>query len=311
MWLTTDMGNQNGIALVTVILVTALVAILAVGMTFAQHIDIRRTANLMEGDRAMILAVGLEEWGRQILIRDLQQNSRDHLGEIWAAGLIPTTTGNGVISGTIIDLQGKINLNNLNDVGRQGQMEKMLTRLFDFCEVEDSYVVVQALADWLDTNEQIRPDGAEDNEYLLHDPPYLAGNRLMVSPTELLLVEGISPQNYVCLEEHIAALPVATDLNLNTAGPVVIATLSDKISIDTATEIVEDRPQNGYKNIAEFLSHPDLAAAGLTAEGLGLASDFFMEHGQALFGQAAIELYSLIYRRSGVVKSSGRSIGIY
>lgn len=305
------LDNQDGIALITVILATALVAIMAVSMTFAQHIDIRRTANLQEGDRAMVLALGLEEWGRQVLIRDVSLGGNDHLGEDWAMGLMPVATENGVISGTIVDLQGRINLNNLV-VGDFDQTKKILVELFDSCKVESSTALVQALADWLDTDENTRPGGgAEDNEYLLHDPPYLAGNRLLVSPSELLLVEGVTPDNYGCLEDHIGALPVATKININTAGPVVIAALSENITSNVADEIVKDRPENGYDNLGDFLAHPRLAGSGITGDGLTLTSDFFMTRGQAMFGEAEIGLYSLVSRRAGAVKIQGRSIGTY
>ena len=308
------LNNQNGIALITVILATALVAIMAVSMTFAQHIGIRRTANLLEGDRAMVLALGLEEWGRQVLIRDINQGDRDHLGEDWALGLMPVATDNGIISGTIVDLQGKINLNNLEAGDEQtvAQTKLLLEELFNFCEVDGSFALVQALADWLDKDEQTRPGGgAEDNEYLLYDPAYLAGNRLLTSPSELLLVEGVTPDNYACLEDHIAALPIATAININTAGAVVIAALSDKISIGAAEEIVQDRPEDGYNSIQEFRDHPRLAGSTITGAGLVLKSDFFMTRGQAIFGEAEIGLYSLVSRRDGKVEIRGRSIGTY
>ncbi len=308
------LDNQNGIALITVILATALVAIMAVSMTFAQHLDIRRTANLLEGDRAMVLALGLEEWGRQVLIRDVNNGDRDHLGEDWALGLMPIATDNGIISGSIVDLQGKINLNNLEAGDEQtvAQTKVMLEELFDFCEVDGSFALVQALADWLDAGGNVRAGGgAEDNAYLLHEPAYLAANRLMTSPSELLLVEGVTPDDYACLDDYIAALPIATKININTAEAVVIASLSDNISISAAEEIVRDRPENGYSSMEDFLNHPGLAGAGLTADGLGLASDFFMTRGQAIFGEAEIGLYSLVARRDGQVKILGRSIGTY
>ncbi len=305
------LDNQNGIALITVILATALVAVMAVSMTFAQHLDIRRTANLLEGDRAMVLALGLEEWGRQVLIRDVKD--RDHLGEDWALGLMPIATENGIISGSIVDLQGRINLNNLEDADRQQLTAKQLVRLFDFCEVDGSFALVQALADWLDQGAETRPGGgAEDNEYLLHEPAYLAANRLMASPSELLLVEGVTPDNYACLAEHIATLPNPTDININTAGAVVIAALADTISIGDAEEIVQDRPDNGYSSTQEFRDHPRLAASGITTdEGLTLTSDYFMTRGQAIFAEAEIGLYSLVARRDGKVAIWGRSIGTY
>jgi general secretion pathway protein K len=308
-----SLNNQKGIALITVLLVMALVAVMAVNMTFAQHIDIRRTGNLLEGDQAMVLALGLEEWGRQVLIRDVSNGNKDHFGEDWAMGLMPTATENGMISGGILDLQGRINLNNLAVGGKANkvQAELRLGRLFDLCEVEGGDDAVQALADWLDADQRALPGGAEDNEYLLHEPPYLAGNRLLASPSELLLVEGVTPDNYACLEEHITVLPTETAINVNTADAVVIATLSGKISVAEAAEIVKDRPENGYASLADFFAHPNLAGSGISAEGLALASEYFMIQGQAVFGEAEIGLYSLIDRRQKIAAVFGRSIGTY
>ena len=133
----------------------------------------------------------------------------------------------------------------------------------------------------------------------------------MASPSGLLLVEGVTPDNYACLEDHITALPIATTKNINTASAVVIASLRDKISISAAEEIVRDRPENGYSSMEDFLNHPGLAAAELTADGLSLASDFFMTRGQAIFAEAEISLYSLVASRDGKVKIWGRSIGTY
>ncbi|MFO7607361.1 MAG: type II secretion system minor pseudopilin GspK [Desulfurivibrionaceae bacterium] len=307
------MNNQKGMALITVILVTALVAMLAVSMSFAQHVAVRRTANLLEGDQAMILALGLEAWGLQVLIRDTEGGGDDHLGENWAMGLVPTAVENGQISGSLMDLQGKINLNNLvlGDDNTAEQTGLMLGRLFELCEADNGAALVPAVADWLDRDEQIRPGGAEDNEYLLHEPAYLAANRPMKSPTELMLVEGITPEIYGCLQSHIAALPAATKININTADPMVIATLSDTLTIEIAEEIVGDRPEDGYENMAEFMNHPALAASGIADGGLALTSDFFMARGLAVFGDSDIELYSLISRNSGLVEVLGRSIGTY
>ena len=69
-------------ALVTVLLATALIAVLAVGMTSEQQIAIRRTANIVESDQATLLTLGLEEWAIQLLLRD--RGATDNLAEDWS-----------------------------------------------------------------------------------------------------------------------------------------------------------------------------------------------------------------------------------
>ncbi|MEN8142674.1 MAG: type II secretion system minor pseudopilin GspK [Thermodesulfobacteriota bacterium] len=310
----TFIKKQDGMALITVLLATALIAVLAVGMTSAQQIAIKRTSNLVENDQAMLLSLGLEEWAIQLLLRDRQQEGgTDHLAENWALTLMPTATENGVITGHIVDLQGRVNLNNLElgDEPTIEQTRRILTGLFNLCEVDDDYQAIQALADWLDADSEIRPGGAEDNEYLHSASPYLAANRLLTSPSELLLVDGVSVENYGCLNNHLTALPAASAINLNTAGPEIISALSDKISLAAAEEIVKDRPEEGYRDIADFLAHPALAGSTITADGLSLTSDFFLVRGQASFGDAEIRLNSVVARRPDTVEILGRSIGTY
>jgi general secretion pathway protein K len=305
--------NDQGIALVTVLMATALVAILAVGMTSAQQLNIRRTTNLLEGDQALLMAQGLEEWAVQLLLRDRQNGNNDHLGEDWAMGLIPTSVENGSISGLIVDLQGRINLNNLraNNETTNSQTQDILERIFNTCEVENAYNTVQALADWLDSDSETRPGGAEDQAYLLRQPAYRASNRLMVSPTELMLVEGITPGNYQCLADHIATLRVATMININTANAMVIAALVDTITLAEAKEIIRDRPDSGYANEAAFLAHPALAGTGMNSDGIALVSNFFLVQGDAFFGNAEIHLNTVLARQSATVEILGRSVGTY
>ncbi|MDF1577692.1 MAG: type II secretion system minor pseudopilin GspK [Desulfurivibrionaceae bacterium] len=304
------LANQKGMALITVLLVTALVAMLAVSMSFAQHVAVRRTANLLEGDQAMVLALGLEEWGRWVLNRD--SKGSDNLGENWAMGLPPTAVENGVVSGSFVDMQGRINLNNLvlGSSNEIAQAEQMLEQLYEDCEADNGAFLVRAVADWLDDDSNPRPGGAEDNEYLLHEPAYLAANRPMTSPSELLLIEGFTPEIYLCVKEHVAALPGPTKINLNTAGPVVISTLSPGLSVAAAEEIVMARPDDGYASIADFLADPALAGTGINPDGLSLTSGYFMARARAVFGEAEVELYTL-FSRTTLVEVVARSIGTY
>jgi len=309
--LTEKTTGQRGIALVTVLMTTALVAILAVGMTSAQHIDIRRTGNLLESDQATLLAYGLEEWAIEVLLRDRQESTNDHLGEDWAMGLLPTTLESGMVAGSIADLHGRININNLVAANQlfATQCEISLKRLFSFCDIPEDRV--QAVADWLDPDDAIRPYGAEDDEYLGKTPSYRAANRDMTSPTELMLIDGIDPAKYDCLARHVSTLPNASAININTASAMVIASLSEDISLAAAEEVVKDRPEKGYESVADFTNHPALAGSGISPNNLILVSNFFLVQGQATFGNAEINLFSVLQRLPETVEVVSRSIGTF
>ena len=67
-------SKQSGAALITAILITAIATIAAVSMASRQHLDIRRTTNVIESSQAYLFALGAEEWGKQVLVRDRQDN---------------------------------------------------------------------------------------------------------------------------------------------------------------------------------------------------------------------------------------------
>ncbi len=71
---------QRGVALITALLVIALVTVAAVAMASRQQIDIRRRANITDADQAHWLSLGL----------------------VWLEGLGPVfVQGMGLIAGTI------------------------------------------------------------------------------------------------------------------------------------------------------------------------------------------------------------------
>lgn len=299
-------------ALVTVLLATALAAVLAVGMTFSQQVEIRRTTNLIENDQALLLAQGLEEWAAQLMITDRQQTSSDNLDEDWAVGLLPVAVDNGFVAGIMEDMQARINVNNLQaaDSATAQRAREQLARLFGFCQVEPEGVA--ALVDWLDGDSNITsPGGAEDNEYLLRAVPYRTANRVLTSVSELRMIGGIDAEQYGCLAPNLAALEPGTGINVNTAGELVIASLAPMMSLETAEEIVRERPEGGYASPAEFLNQPPLAGLVVSPAGLALESDYFLVSGRSGFGQSEIQMYSLLYRGAASVRVVNRSIGTY
>ena len=66
---------QRGVALVTALLVVALATVAAVAMASRQQLDVRRTANLLQGDQAYVYAQAVEDWARVVLKRDENKQS--------------------------------------------------------------------------------------------------------------------------------------------------------------------------------------------------------------------------------------------
>jgi len=214
----------SGLLMVLVIIVVA--GFLVAAMVISQGTSIKRSGLLMAHDQAVELLAGFETWAAVLLKRDRAQGSTDNLGEEWALPLPPVPTDSGTISGGIIDLQGRINVNNLvlGDDSLKELTRQRLLRLFDLCGVDP--LALEALEDWLDDDDDPRPMGAEADYYLDQEGAGLPANSAVDGIGELAYLRYLEPEGYHCLKPNLAALPVATPVNVNTAGPMVLATLA-------------------------------------------------------------------------------------
>ena len=115
--------RQRGVALITAILITALVSSVALNLAWDNALDLRRTMTLLYRDQAVQVA---------ILGDDLAETDTDHLGEIWASELpglpVQSDVVQGELFGVIEDLQGRFNINNLVD--QNGEIDELALEQF-------------------------------------------------------------------------------------------------------------------------------------------------------------------------------------
>ncbi len=227
--------KQQGVAILTVLLMVALATITVVSMSTRQRLDIRRAMNQTALQQARALALGGEKFAAANLMRDKKDPltaKSDTLDEDWAQSLPPLPVDQSTIKGCVFDMQARFNLNNLvNAEGkiypeRLAQLQRLLSAL------NISSTKASAIADWLDTDSEPEgEDGAEESYYSGLEPPYRPANRQVASVSELKMVKGFNPASederadYYLLLPHISALPEVTKINVNTATPAVLASL--------------------------------------------------------------------------------------
>lgn len=290
--------RSRGTALITAVLVTALVAVTAAAMATRQELDIRRTANLVNGDQAYLYALGMETWAIQILARDRLDNGEDHLAEGWASKISPIEVEGGALAGEVIDLQGRLNLNGLLKGGKVDTVQlARFQNLLRLLNLDPN--LAAPLIDWLDADPDPGiPDGAEDLEYLNLTPAYRSANGPLVTPGDLLAIKGYTRAVVDVLSPFISTLPEATALNLNTAPATVLQALSDKMTSTDAESLVSARAEldKGFPSVAAFLQRDEVAGTGLKAAGLSLSSEYFLVTANVQFGDRQNRLYSLLHR---------------
>lgn len=303
------MERQNGVALITALLVVALATSAAVAMVANQQLDIRRTGNMIQYEQAYLYVMGMEEWAARVLKQDARNNQVDHENEQWATQLPPIPIEGGEVSGHIDDLQGRFNLNSLLREGKVDAVAlEQFRRLLTILQLDPG--IADAVADWLDKDQQTRfPGGAEDDVYLGMQNPYRTGDTLLVSSSELLLLPEMTPEKFKTLSPHVTALPVDVPLNINTATIPVIMSLTTGINRSIAEMLVDSRGEDGYADIESFVKQPALAGKLLPVERLGVKSQYFMLTSQVRFGRISVNYQSMIERDDTVANTIMRAQG--
>ena len=252
-------SRQRGVALITAILITALVSSVALNLAWDNALDMRRTMTLLYRDQAVQVAVGGESWVQSILRDDLAETETDHLGEIWASELpglpVQSDVVQGELFGDIEDLQGRFNVNNLID--QNGEIDELaleqFRRLLLALELDPRFAGIAA--DWIDANlEAGFPDGAEDAIYTGFIPAYRTPNLPITHATELAALEGMDKDSFDILAPHIVALPGRTGINVNTATAPVLQSLGENLSAADVESLISERENGGFADMQNTFS---------------------------------------------------------
>jgi general secretion pathway protein K len=303
-------ARQEGVAVLTAMLVVTLGTIIAVNLMWNASLDLRRTEAALAADQGLMYLQGAEAWAGDILRQDqVESNASDHLGEQWAFELPPLPVDGGLISGRLEDLQGRFNLNNLVTPGGEEDeiSRRQFERLLESLQLDPS--LAGAVVDWLDSNGDASfPIGAEDSAYSGANPPYRTPNSVITSPSELMAVSGFDQEAYQLLVPYVTALPSGTNLNVNTAPDLLLASLSDDIDLSRAASLVEERAGADFPDIDAAFEGEVEADVLRRIDGV---SQYFLLRGTVALGTHQLTMYSVLQRdNSGIVRAIFRSLGV-
>lgn len=281
-------SRQNGVALITVLLVLALATVTIVSMSSERQTDIRRTENLMRSDQTWLFAQSLEAAASQRL--------HENDGTLLNNPLYATEIGGTQIQATLQEQQGKLNLNNLIHDAKLSEVDVLrFKRLLNYLGLNPE--LTDALLDWMDQDSLIRyPLGAEDEAYGKANPPYRAANRQLADVSELLLVQGFTRKIYERLLPFIYVAPGYAALNVNTASSQLLRCLADDISQDQAESMFRAAGKP-FKDVNEFLQDEAVANLGITQQGLTVNSHYFLLSGTINMGRVHLQFESQLHRQ--------------
>jgi len=242
--------HQRGLALITAVLVVAIVATVATTLALGEQVWFRQAQNMTNRAQAESLRQGALNYAAILLTRD--DAKIDHLGELWAKPLPPLPVEDGMIAFAVQDAQGRFNLNNLVRKGKPSQPDiEMFQRLLSAQGLDTG--LSAALLDWLDQNFTVdNPGGAEDIEYLSLPQPYRTANQLLQSVDELRLVKGFTAKTVEKLRPYVTALLAETTVNVNTAPDQVLAALFKNLPASALQPVLDSRVNQPFAKLEEF-----------------------------------------------------------
>ena len=201
--------SERGIALVIVMISILVLTILAAGFAYSMKVETKLARNANSEAELEWLGRSGVEYARWVLGNSLLNPMQpyDSLDQPWAVGsgwLGPTnnpiaevqnplTLGHGTVSWKITDLESKFNINAPEPV-----LLQVLPQALTLIGVApgEATPIVNSILDWIDPDDQTRPEGAETRYYEGLNPPYMAKNGPIDDISELLLIRGVTPEIY-------------------------------------------------------------------------------------------------------------------
>ncbi|GAA3920166.1 type II secretion system minor pseudopilin GspK [Litoribacillus peritrichatus] len=304
--------NQSGLALVSVLFITALVVTIITAISHRQTLDIQLTGNLVFRTQAFQYAKGAEVFASEMLFRDFEEDGSGSLvdgpNDAWVKYGAVLPMDDGVIEVELWDLQGLYNVNNLvnNEYKVVAEQLDYLDRLFQRVSalhtVTINQEIAQSIADWIDEDDSSTGLGSEEGDYLVKTPAYRTANFYMSDSDELLLIEGVNFEIFDLIHPYLSALPTnAAKLNINLASKELLLAIHPDIKESDIDELIKDRAEedNEFKDVATFLAHP--AFAGLKdpapkADSFQVYSNYFLLKSRITLGDRVVQMHSVLYR---------------
>lgn len=268
--------GERGAALLTVLLLVAVIAVMAGTMLERMRLSTRLAGNAVALDGARGYAYAAETLATTRVTSLLSQSpDRVALTGGWSGRPFGLPIPGGTAVARVTDGGNCFNLNGLvlrNPDGTHAANAmaiQQFARLIRLLRVSGGEGIAAAAADWIDSDDNALPGGAEDAAY----QGYRTAGTLMADPSELRAVKGVEADSYRVLRPWICTLPVAkpSTININTLepeqAPLLAMLMPDTLGVEQARAALLRRPPDGYGDTSSFWNA--LSTGGGVTSGLG------------------------------------------
>ncbi len=285
-------NSQAGAALLSILLI---VATLSVAALMATEAIARQTELQKLGSRRAIAvwAARSAEAAAIVSVNDLvgasrlpaTEDSEDRTHTV----ALPIDGGQIILN--LTELPPCFNLNALGSADElmQDRQAAILSLLLEDLGVpgSDASSLIAMVSDWIDSDSETRPGGAEDAFYLARKDGFRVANQPLRSFAELSAIPGFTPELRSAISRSVCVVPGTDPLALNVnaltleSAPLLRATTLGVLSLTEARRFIEARPATGWSSVEDVRTYAarqgalEDALAGLTlsVQGTHFAAD--------------------------------------
>ncbi|WP_177414129.1 type II secretion system minor pseudopilin GspK [Pseudomonas sp. KBW05] len=266
-------AKQRGMAIISALLIAAVVAVIAGGMLTRQTVFTRSLEAEQLRVQGQWLLQGSLERSRQMLWEARQKDVLTRLDQPWAYAQ------RGTFEGRIEDEQGKFNLRNL--VNRQLPDAEQLQSFERLCRTLGVDPAVSRRI----------------SQRVIGSYEVPAKYPMLRSVDELSAIEGLDPVLLRRLQGYISVLPGQSWVNGNTASAEVLSAVVPQLSLSQAQGLVAERDSGQwFINRGDFVNRLHLPQVAVESVQVGITSEWFRVQGQARREQRRVTIDALLHR---------------
>ncbi|WP_324750593.1 type II secretion system minor pseudopilin GspK [Sphingomonas sp. LY54] len=320
--------GEQGAALLTVLLLVAVMGALAAAAFEKLRLSTALAANSAALEQARAFATGIESL-LTLRVDDILAASPEKTtlmgGWNGAERQIPLP-GGGIARATVRDGGNCFNINSLGEGDIPTALAPRPSGIAQFVglmralEIPEGSArrVAEAAGDWIDGDDVPSQQGAEDSAYAEREQPYRTGNTLFADVSELRALSGMTAEIYERVRPFLCALPAAelSPINVNTLtpeqAPLIAMLAPDQISLDAARQVIASRPVAGWSDLGEFYRTPGLAEVQIPGDILGqpqVKTSWFRIDLRIALREAELQESALVDARQGGARIVARTWG--
>jgi general secretion pathway protein K len=299
--------RQQGVAVITALLLTTLSVTIVASLFWQQQVQVRSMENQRLHLQTKWILRGALDWARLVLRQDgMDTRTYTSLTAVWNTPLAETRLDQYIerervegeifdasLSGRIIDASSRYNLTNLATGPKiSADHLKVYRRLLVNLKIDPALAERTAKLVASSAPPLPREEGDTTPVVQRTNSP-LALTQL----DDLLSIQGYTPAIVEKLRQFVIVLPAdALAVNVNTAAPEVIAALVDNFSVSQANALVERRKQAYYRQKSDFTGQ--LFGADPPPDALyDVKSEYFLVLSRVRLDRAALDAEALVNRK--------------